>query len=220
MIDELHPFGLVVTGAFHPGPEDGTPTDTGTLCLVGADGERMWNVFQRAPEAHDGTPHPLDRWSRRVLEGVAETLAATALFPFGGPPWHPFIRWAERGEGARVSPVVMQVSPIRGLWLSYRGALALPERLPLPRHVRSDPCIGCPAPCTTACPVDAFAHGRYDVAACVAHVTSPEGHACRAGCLVRHTCPPGQAACPPEPQRRFHMSAFLRANAPDDTDLT
>lgn len=214
MIAGLEELGLAVTGAFHPVEDDGVPAGTGTLLLIGADGGAMWPVFQTSPEAGDGAPHPLDRWSQRVLEALAGRHGATVLFPFGGPPWHPFIRWAERGEGARVSPVVMQVSPTRGLWASYRGALALPDKLSLNRRLTIDPCANCPAPCTTACPVDAFADGRYDVAACVAHVTSPEGEPCRAGCLVRHACPAGRAACPPEPQRRFHMAAFLRANAP------
>lgn len=212
----LAPHGLAAVGAFHPDEGDGAPEGTGTLVLVGAragtPGDGLWEVFTASPEFADGNPDPLDRWSRRVLEATAAVLGARALFPFGGPPWLPFQRWAARGEGAQSSPVGMQVSPARGLWLSYRGALGFPERLPLPTPPRPAPCPACPAPCLTACPVDAFAGGAYDVGRCVAHITSSRGRACReGGCLVRHACPAGRSTAPPRAQCAFHMEAFIRA---------
>ena len=174
----------------------------------------MWPAFAASAEHGDGAPDPLDRWSRRVLDTVAAEFGGTALYPFSGPPWQPFLRWAARGEGSRPSPVRMPVSPTRGLWAAYRGALALPARLPLPVAPDIDPCLGCPAPCLTACPVDAFAGESYDVPACVAHAAGPDGAACRDGCLVRRACPVGQA--PGLAQRRFHMAAFLAAQMPTD----
>ena len=210
MIPELAPHGLRAVGAFHPGPADGAPPGTGTLVLIGADKGRMWPIFAASPEVGDERPDPLDRWSRRVIGAVAARIGASAVFPFDGPPWPPFVRWAARGEGARPSPVAMPVSPTRGLWASYRGALALSQRCELPVSP-PPPCPACPAPCTGACPVDAFAGGRYDVAACARHVASPAGAPCRSGCLVRQACPAGTGWAPPEPQRRFHMRAFIAA---------
>lgn len=208
----LAPHGLAVVGAFHPAAGDGVPGGIATLVLVGGRGEALWPVFTTSPEFADGWPDPLDRWSRRVLEEVAAAVGARAFFPFGGPPYLPFQRWAARGEGAQPSPVGMQVSPSRGLWLSYRGALGLPIRLPLPAPPGPPPCPQCPAPCRSACPVGAFASGTYDVARCVAHITAPEGRNCRErGCLVRHACPAGLAATPPPAQNAFHMQAFIRA---------
>ena len=206
--------GLAVVGAFHPREGDGLPADTATLLLLGPASGAMWQAFSAAPEASDGRPDPLDRWSKRVIGGLAARLRATALFPFGGPPWHPFQRWAERGEGAVVSPVAMQATAGRGLWASYRGALAFAARLALPPRAVVDPCGGCTAPCLTACPADAFGAGAYDVAGCVAHVLGPAGDACRSGCLVRAACPAGAAIDLPRAQRAFHMSAFLGARAP------
>lgn len=207
----LAPHGLAPVGAFHPAGEDGVPAGIATLVLVGADGARLWPVFTASPEFGDGAPDPLDRWSRRVLGAVAAGLGARALFPFDGPPYLPFQRWAARGEGARPSPVAMQVSPGRGLWLSYRGALGLAARLEL-APAAPPPCPSCSAPCRTACPVDAFAGGAYDVAGCLAHITSAAGRACReGGCLVRHACPAGRATAPPRAQSAFHMRAFIRA---------
>ncbi len=215
LAEALAPHGLTVVGAFAPGAEDRAPEGTGTLALVGADGERMWAVFSAAPEAADGAPDPLDRWSRRILSEIAAALgpemAATPLFPFDGPPWHPFLAWAAKAEGARPSPVGMPATPARGLWASYRGALALAPRLPAPEPGPS-PCPSCPAPCATACPVGALTPRGYDVAACAAHLAAPEGAACRAGCLVRLACPVGRP--PPHPQRAFHMATFLSAHGP------
>ncbi len=204
--------GLAVVGAFHTQAGDGAPEGVGTICLLGARHDRMWNVFSCSPEVSDGRPDPLDRWSRRVIGTLAADLDAVALFPFGEPPYQPFQRWAARGEGAVASPVAMQVTPARGLWASYRGALGFREPIALAGGDAADPCPACPAPCLTACPVDAFAGGAYDVPRCVAHITSPAGAACReGGCLVRHACPAGRDATPPAEQCRFHMDAFIRA---------
>ena len=210
--DRAAAMGLSVVGAFHPRAGDGAPEGVGTICLLGACRDRMWQVFSGGKEASDGRPDPLDRWSRRVIGGLAAELGAVALYPFGGPPYQPFQRWAARGEGAVASPVAMQVTPGRGLWASWRGALGFGERIVLPRREGASPCPACPAPCRTACPVDAFAGGAYDVPRCVAHITSPAGAACReGGCLVRHACPAGRDLAPPAEQRRFHMEAFIRA---------
>jgi len=209
--------GLAVAGAFHPAPVDSVQQGIGTLVLVGARGAAMWEVFRASPEAGDGDPDPLDRWSCRVLDAVAAELGARAFYPFGGPPWMPFQRWAARGEGAHPSPVGMQVSAARGLWISYRGALGFVGQLAIAEPNRANPCAGCAAPCLTRCPVGAFAGGRYDVARCVAHITSPAGATCRTGgCLVRHACPAGNGKAPPAAQCAFHMEAFIRARLAGD----
>jgi hypothetical protein len=204
--------GLAIVGAFHARDGDSVPEEVETMCLLGADGPGMWDVFSGSPEMADGRPDAMDRWSRRVIGKLAEELGAVALFPFGGPPYQPFQRWAARGEAAVSSPVAMQVTPQRGLWASYRGALGFGTRIGLPDAVAVNPCLACPQPCLSACPVDAFAGGVYDVPRCVEHISSPAGHACReGGCLVRHVCPAGAEATPPAAQCRFHMEAFIRA---------
>ncbi|MGF1446641.1 MAG: ferredoxin [Pikeienuella sp.] len=202
----LSRHGLGIVGAFHPGAEDGAPEGCRTLALIGANGPRMWDVFAASPEATDGEADPLDRWSTRVIGAIAAAEGAEALFPFGGPPHQPFLRWAAQGEGCRPSPVGLPVSPQRGLWASYRGALAYSARLPLAPPTGRTPCAPCAAPCRSACPVGALTPTGYDVAACAAHLARPEGAACRHGCLVRAACPIGTP--PPEAQRAFHMAAF------------
>lgn len=205
--------GLGAVGAFHAAPGDGVPEGIATLVLLGPADGAMWAAFRSAPEAGDGRPDPLDRWTRRVIGALAERLGATPLYPFGGPTWYPFQRWAARGEGAVRSPVAMQATAARGLWASWRGALGFAARVPLPGAVLPNPCLGCPAPCLTACPAGAFAAGGYDVPACVNHVLGQSGSACRDGCLVRRSCPAGAAVALPAEQRAFHMAAFLAAQA-------
>ena len=204
--------GLAAAGAFHPGPEDAAPARVGTLVLLAPAPHRFWPIFSASAEAADDAAHPVDRWSRRVVGGLAEAFGAVPLFPFDGPPWRPFLRWAERSRVGWSSPVGMLVHAERGLWISYRGALGLPGRLDLPLRAAAKPCDPCPAPCRTACPVDAFTAAGYDAAACRAHLESPAGAECRGGgCLARRACPVGRDLAPPAEQAAYHLRAFRRA---------
>lgn len=209
---EITATGLGIVGAFHPEPGDLVPDPCETLLLLGPAGPEMWDVFSASAEARDGAPDPMDRWSRRVISELADRLDGRAYFPFGGPPWQPFQRWAERAEGAVSSPVGMQASATRGLWVSYRGAIGLDQRLDL-APPSAGPCAPCPAPCLTACPVDAFASGTYDVPRCVGYLNDHPEAPCHRGCLVRVACPAGSAVGLPDAERAFHMAAFLRANS-------
>ena len=215
--------GLAGRGVFHvvaddavPPFEDGTPA--GTLVLVGNAGPGMWPVFVASEEARDGAPDALDRWSRRVVSRLAHALGGAALFPFGGPPWLPFIRWAQRAGPVYPSPIGPLVHPDFGLWHAYRGAIAFRERLDLPpRDCRGSPCERCPdRPCLSSCPVGAFSSNGYDVQGCATHIESVAGASCLdGGCLARHACPVGREAAYGASQAGFHMRAFLDARAPD-----
>ncbi|MEM7498663.1 MAG: ferredoxin [Pseudomonadota bacterium] len=205
----LAPAGLMVTGAFHPAPGEAAE-GIATLCLIGAAGAAMWPAFAAGPEYADGAPDPLDRWSARVIGEAAASLGARTLFPFGGPPWQPFMAWAGRAEGAAPSPIGMMVTPARGLHASWRGALGFSGRLDLSRMPAPGPhpCPPCAAPCRTACPVDAFGEAGYDTAACAAHVRSAAGTECRErGCLARRACPASAPIAPA--QAAFHLAAFV-----------
>lgn len=217
--------GLVLLGAFHPLAEDAVPAQpdgrpSGTLILAGNAGGSLWARFSASPEAADGRPHPLDRWSARVIGALAAAAGGLALFPFGGPPYLPFQRWARRGAPLAPSPLGMLIHPDYGLWHAFRGALALPEALALPpADARPSPCDSCAArPCLAACPVGAFTAEGYDVDACAAHVAAPAGRDCLDdGCRARRACPVGRDRHYPPAQARLHMAAFLAARRPLET---
>ena len=201
------PAGLAVLGAFHPGPEDATPAGCRTLLLLGPDEPGFWGLFQASPEGGDGAADPLDRWSERVIGELAAATGGRALFPFGGPPWQPFIAWARRSGAAWVSPVGLLVHAERGLLVSYRGALALGARLALPAPP-ARPCDTCARPCLDACPVGALSGAGYDLGACHGWLDTEAGGDCMArGCAVRRACPVGQGLRR-WPQSAFHMTAF------------
>ena len=204
-------------GGFHPGPGDGVPGDPGTAILVGNAGPALWRAFRRARRDE---PHPLNAWTRRVLGAAAREFGADVVFPFDGPPYHPFQRWAEKAEPVHVSPIGPLIHADFGLWHAYRGALLFAERLALPpRGAPPSPCQGCAEkPCLTTCPVGALEAGRYDVPACVAHISTPAGRAClEGGCLARHACPVGRGHAYAPDQARFHMESFLAAQRPGET---
>ena len=143
--------GIALRGGFHPVASDCVPAmpgamPVGTLVLAGFVGRRQWPAFAASPEALDGHANPLDRWSRRIIGGLALELGAVALYPFEGPPWLPFQRWAARAEPVHRSALGMLIHADCGLWHSYRGALAFAERLALPQRVYlPNPCDACAA---------------------------------------------------------------------------
>jgi hypothetical protein len=199
--------GLGLLGGLHPEAGDGAPEAVRTLVLLGPDEPGFWARVRASAEFGDGAADPLDRWSERVIGGLAARFGAAALYPFGGPPWRPFTAWARASGEAWESPVGLLVHARLGLMVSYRGALGFRERMALPAPA-ARPCDGCPAPCLGACPVGALAGAGYDLAACHGYLDTVAGQACLGrGCAVRRACPVG-AFTRPEAQSAFHMTAF------------
>jgi hypothetical protein len=217
-------LGLAVRGAFHPEPGElgamaGAPAP-GTVVLLGFTGGEQWSAFQESEEMRDGLPHPLDRWSRRVIGRLASELGAADFYPSGSPSSLPsFQRLARRGEPVYPSPIGLLIHETYGLWHAYRGGLLLREKIPLSPASsyqgsltrQESPCERCrDRSCQTACPVHAFKEGSFDVDACTSHVLSTAGADCREnGCLARRACPVGAEFRYAPQQARFHMSAFL-----------
>ncbi len=186
-----------------------------TLILVGSAGSELWDKSAAEIAATPG-PDPLDRWTRQVIDPIAQSIEGIALYPFVGPPYWPFQRWAERAEGVRASPIGIQIHPEYGLWHAYRAAILLPAVMQLAPPVAGvHPCDSCgDRPCLTHCPVHAFSARGYEVDRCVDHVVAMqyEAGACQdVGCLTRLACPVGVAWRYRPDHARFHMSAFVRA---------
>lgn len=214
-IDDLNtalgPSGLMTRGAFHPDPDDGVPAGTGTLVMIGNVGPAMWQAFA------GGARHlanPLDSWTAAILGRIAAEIGATAVFPFDGPPYFPFQRWAMRADDVAPSPIGPLIHPIYGMWHAYRGAFLFTDRLAIAApECTPSPCTICiDRPCLSTCPVGAFSATGYDVPACRAHIATEPGRDCfETGCRARRVCPVGQDYCYGAPQAEFHMRHFLDA---------
>lgn len=203
--------GLRPLGGFRTDTPDSLPHDTQAVILLGPDGARFWPIFTQSPEYLDRQPDPVDRWSTRVISDIAQQIGATALFPFGHTPPLPFIGWALKSGQAFVSRANLLIHAEAGLWVSYRGALALPFMLDLPGPGQS-PCDSCPdQPCLTACPPRALTEHGYDIPACHSYLNTEPGQRCMTtGCAVRAACPVSQHYGRPPEQSAHHMSYFHR----------
>ena len=211
--------GFILRGGFHPADDDAVPAFSPgvackTLLLIGNAGSDMWRRFSSSPESRLDKD-PLNAFSRRIVENLAQTFGAIPMFPFTGPPYLPFIDWAQRAESVWPSPIGPLIHPEYGLWHAYRGALGFPGVIPLPaRPAAERPCDTCAdKPCLHTCPVGAFSQRGYDVPGCIAHISTPSGNACfEAACLARRACPVGTAYAYVPDQAAFHTRAFLDAN--------
>lgn len=193
--------GLTILGGLHP-------DDGGTLYLLGPDEPRFWQTFIASPEYSDSKPDPMDRWSERVIGSLGRDSGGTPVFPFGGPPYHPFIQWALDSGGFHMAPVPLLIHETRGVFSSFRGAIHYPDRRVL-SSTGPNPCDICvEKPCLSACPVGALGNSGYDVPACHAYLDRDAGQAClENGCAVRRACPVGQDRRQ-SGQSAFHMRAF------------
>nr|WP_298687016.1 ferredoxin [uncultured Dongia sp.] len=209
--------GMALRGGFAVTGNDGVPhladgRPAHTLLLVGNIGGAMWPAFAASCGFADTHPDRMDRWTKTVIDALATEIGAVALYPFSGPPYFPFQRWAARAEPVHVSPLRIFIHPTYGLWHAYRAALIFAEPFDLaPAAFAESPCASCAdRPCLSTCPVGAFQESGFDDLGCARHVDGPHGAECRDnGCLARRACPVGRAYSYPPPQMAFHMEAFL-----------
>jgi epoxyqueuosine reductase len=197
---------LDVFGAFHTTKAD--KLDAKTVVLLGPQEPGFWPYFNRSPEYLDKANDPLDRWSKRVITKAAMDLGAEPRFPFGDPV-QPFLSWAVRSGRAWSSPVHLLVHDTAGLWVSFRGAILVPELLDLPAP-SACPCHTCIVkPCLSACPAQALTVQGYAITACHSYLDTSPGQQCmETGCQVRSTCPQSQKYHRIEAQNAFHMDQF------------
>ncbi|WP_120500675.1 ferredoxin [Roseovarius sp. EL26] len=196
--------GLGIMGALH---EDGR-----TICLLGPE-TGFWKVFKISPEMLDGAEDPFNRWSERIIARMADILNAEARFPFGGPPYEPFMRWAMDSGRAWQSPVGMLVHDEAGMMVSFRGALLFDQEIDLPKPPIASPCETCDTqPCVSACPVNALSDQHfYEIDACHTYLDTPAGQTCMSqGCIARRSCPVSQTFDRNPEQSAIHMKYFHR----------
>ncbi len=176
--------------------------------LFGPHPVRFWPLFAASDEFSDGAADPLDRWSKRVIGQLAADVGGAAIFPSDGPPYPPFLDWAQKTGQAWISPVGLMIHARAGLWLSFRGAIRVAGQRD-DADVNHSPCATCAQkPCQSACPFDAMAGDGYDVAKCHAWLDGADGDCMAAGCAIRRACPVSQSYGRVKAQSAFHMKAF------------
>jgi len=217
---KLQGFGLHLRGLLKFSDEEIKPLHLDvdnevSIALVGNIGSSYWPVFVQSPEYQDGLPDPLDRWSRRVAEQVANDIGAKAIYPFEGPPYFPFLQWAKRADLLSQSRMGLMIHPQYGLWHSYRFGLLIADIQVSRRQATAtqSPCENCePQPCLNTCPVGAFSVQGYDVSSCAAYLQqTPDARCHREGCLARLACPVGESYQYDSAQHVFHLRAFISA---------
>lgn len=236
----IQPYGLILRGyATTDDINIGDVCDDNTraIAIIGSCGSSAWSSLQNASEYKEyltGRANPLDRWTKRVGTEIAEQLDAKAVFPFQGPPYAPFLSWAQQLDVVDPSKLGMFIHPDYGLWHAYRFALLFTEplasqsltSLPYTRELndeknnRSPICSNCQdSPCLTSCPVDAFKYDNsqkiatnYDVERCAEYLKSNLDASCHTqGCLARNACPVGSDYRNAADLQQFHMRAFLKS---------
>jgi len=206
--NSLESSGMIIRGAYDAGAS--------FRVLVGNAGSRIWKFFKQSSEFADGRPDPLDRWSKRIGDALAEEAGAGVIYPFEGPPYPPFLDWAARGEQVTASPLSIYIHPEFGLWHAYRFSLEL-QTVP-PDHVAEEgvasPCESCEEkPCLSACPVSAFEDGDFARHRCVDYLLDDKGSDCRTlGCAARRACPVGEKYQYQADHAQFHMHAFMASD--------
>ena len=220
----LNAHGLRLRGAWLPMEEDHLPTlpdgsRPGMVCMVGVVGSDFWSHFKASAFYSDGLPDPLDRWSRSLGGQLAQRFGGVALYPFDGPPYHPFQRWADRAEATQPSAMMLRIHPAYGLWHAYRFALALPAQAQAGSQVypsvpQPGLCASCSGqPCLQACPVQAYTGSAFALQRCADHLHSGQGQDCmQDGCLARRACPLGAAHRYTPEHAAFHMQAFAASH--------
>jgi hypothetical protein len=215
--DDLADAGFLVMGGFEPGEKDAVPPLADgnvprTLILIGSTGPSLGPALRRSPEHADNQPDPLDRYTRRTLSNIGSRFGFTVLFPFEGPPYHPFQRWAMRCGGFSQSPLGVLAHIEFGPWSGFRAVFLSPlQTQGFLQSGKAGPCETCvDKPCLGICPVNAVSlNGDYDVAGCRTHLAQNPDADCWAGCLARRACPFGTDHTPPAETARFHMKSFV-----------
>jgi ferredoxin len=209
---QLHPHGLKLLSVIQHDAAELSFAQKGSilaagqsLVLIGNCSEGMWPVLSSSEEYLSGESDPLDRWSLRLGEQFARQYNGRAIYPFTGPPFQPFLSWAQANGDSFQSSLGLHIHRQHGLWHGYRFGLILDLNEPTKSKLTTNPlteygptkghfsqskpidhpCISCIQPCMQACPVGAFSSNGYDVVTCRTYIQqnpqtscAPHGYFC------------------------------------------
>jgi len=181
---------------------------TGSIILLGPHEPSYWPAISDSPEWQDGRPDPVDRWSRRIIERLAQVTGSKPHFPFGKQP-APLLKWALASDRAQQSLVGSAIQADAGLLASYRGALALNK------SIRVSPCKNpCPSgakPYMTAFPAGIITYSNYDLNTCWGYMRAVSEQSCLfAGYIADRACPISSLHPRMAEQSAYHMQQFLK----------
>ena len=185
---------------------------TRSVWVIGSGGPSLWEGFvaalKESPERLCREPHPFDAHVRRCLDDASGILGAGThrwFYASADADIHLDFRLLANVAGlGSQSRLGLLMHPEFGPWLGLRAACFLTEAVPETAPVEDDPCVGCDAPCISACPAGALASGRWDVDICGRfHITDTD---CSTTCHARVACPVGTVHRYPEPERVYHYN--------------
>ncbi|HEY2388231.1 MAG TPA: hypothetical protein VGK30_14815 [Candidatus Binatia bacterium] len=223
IVDGLAPFGLNLMGVAPVEAYDALVPERYRLgdaaravMVVGNGGGAFWRAFRARADADAGfarRPHPLDDFTREVIERHGVTALAAAgvrvdvRFPFDDatPPLS-FVHLAEAAGIGRRGLLGILLHPEFGPWMALRAAFLLdaPARAARPAEGFA-PCATCAErPCIAACPGAAVSSAGWDVERCVDHRLAENGN-CDDACHARVACVYGRAHVYPAAASAYHQ---------------
>jgi len=199
------------------------------LVLLANAGPTFWRTLQQSPVKNQ--LDPVDEFSTSLAQSFQDTFLGdsgyTQLYPTPVNQSHiPLMRLGSLAGWNVASPLGLGLHPKFGPWSAYRAAwltesTQLPSAFLIPlekfkhtvsqkvQHI-SELCIGCAAPCATACPAKAVKLGKaFNTDACYQH-SRPTDSDCHTHCAARRACPIGQDYEYDNDQLAHHMGMRWR----------
>jgi len=138
-----------------------------SVLVLGCGGRAFGDAFEASPEARSARERdPIDRFTTRVVEEAIGDLtrrgiSARALF-YWQQHENQFADFVALGHACGLgshSRLGVLLHPVFGPWISLRALVLTSDALdPTPPLPGPAACVGCPAPCATACPGAALAN--------------------------------------------------------------
>ena len=176
VVAELGSIGLNAVGVASGEPWQAVLPDCRAVLVFASGGPLLWRSLEAAIAADSntltGTPDPLDDFiAARIRAADPEPPPSRSWVRCAAKPerfvdFRPLAQDAGLGWTSRLG---LLIHPSFGPWIGLRAACFTTEALEVTGALPgAGPCEGCPAPCVTACPVDAVAL-PFRIRACAAH---------------------------------------------------
>lgn len=195
-------------------------SDARQWLVVGSGGTALFDAYEASALASGGSPDPLDRFVRARVNGACREAQGARVFHYDDVRGGAFADFVALGRACGLGAqgaLGLAMHPGFGPWWSIRVLIGVPFEFDVARPAAFEsPCLGCAAPCITACR-GAAVHGPsgpFDASACAA--TRAREPACAERCDARRACPAGADAAYSAAAEAHHMRAALAwlASAP------